>query len=634
MSASAYHATPSKAVAQAANTISGKAFLDYDADGFFNPTYSNARPAVDVGVAGVTVTAYDVNNNVVGTAVTTAPDGKYVMTVTGSAPYRVEFTTIPDGYTPGLTTVSSMSNAINPPLTEFTSGPRVQIVVTDSAEHVNVALLDPAKFCQDDPDVATPCYINGDPLLGGSASELDVLVSFGYHYKGTTPKPNHLGLAGGLGATWGLAYQRNAYALFAASLMKRHAGFGPLGPGGIYKLDLSGDTPFVEEFVDLKALGVGVGDDPRGPGDLSKDATTPSHDPNAFDGVGKIAFGDADMSEDDQTLWVVSLADRTLNEIFVGLPAQVPTAAQITKHAITDPGCSNGDFRPWALKVHRGKVYVGVVCSAETSQNTADLHAYVLEHNPLGADGNFTSLFDFPLTYPRGHITDDQIDAEWRPWIKSWSELKNPAPGEGPVGGQLMYPQPILSDIEFDETGALILGLTDRFGHQFGTNNYAPDVNDKELYRGVAVGDMLRACPVNGGYELENNASCGGVTSQGANSNPGQGPGNGEFYWQDMYPVSEDVDGGKHDETMLGGIALLPGSGEVMTTLFDPVNSYRPAVWAGLTTPPAAVTAPMKCLSRTPAAPPPPLARPLAWAIWKSCATARPLNWATASGWT
>ncbi|MCB0141904.1 MAG: hypothetical protein KDE50_18515, partial [Caldilineaceae bacterium] len=83
---------PANPAAQAANTISGKAFLDYDADGFFNPAYSNARPAVDAGVAGVTVTAYDVNNNVVGTAVTTAPDGKYVMTVTGSAPYRVEFT--------------------------------------------------------------------------------------------------------------------------------------------------------------------------------------------------------------------------------------------------------------------------------------------------------------------------------------------------------------------------------------------------------------------------------------------------------------------------------------------------------------------------------------------------------------
>ncbi|MCB0088319.1 MAG: hypothetical protein KDE54_10425, partial [Caldilineaceae bacterium] len=39
--------------------------------------------------------------------------------------------------------------------------------------------------------------------------------------------------------------------------------------------------------------------------------------------------------------------------------------------------------------------------------------------------------------------------------------------------------------------------------------------------------------------------------------------------------VDENVDGGKHEETTLGGITLLPGSGEVMTTLFDPVNSYR-----------------------------------------------------------
>ena len=154
----------------------------------------------------------------------------------------------------------------------------------------------------------------------------------------------------------------------------------------------------------------------------------------------------------------------------------------------------------------------------DQSQNPADLRAYVLEHDPAGADGNFASIFNFALTYSRGYVTDGQIDAEWRPWIKSWADLKNPAPGEGPVGGQLMYPQPILSDIEFDETGALILGFSDRFGHQFGTNNYQPDVNDTELYRGVAVGDMLRACLVNGAYVLEDNASCGGVTSEGAKS--------------------------------------------------------------------------------------------------------------------
>lgn len=562
-------------VSQVANTISGKAFLDYDAEGFFNPTYSNARPAVDVGVAGVTVTAYDVNNNVVGTAVTTAPEGKYTMSVTGSAPYRVEFTNIPDGYVPGMTTVSSMSNATNPPLTEFTAGPRVQVVVNDSEKNVNIALVDPIKYCQDDPQIATSCYVNGDPLGGGNAGASDALVSFGYHYKGTTPKPEHLGLGSEMGATWGLAYQRNSNTLFAAAFMKRHAGLGPLGVGGIYKVDMSGDAPLVEPFVDLTALGVGTGDDPRQPGDLTPTTTTPTHDPHVFDAVGKMAFGDMDISEDDQTLWVVSLNDRALNEVHIGLPAEVPTAAEITKHPIPNPGCSNGDFRPWGTKVERGKVYVGVVCSAETSQNAADLHAYVLLHDPAGAVANFTSIFDFDLTYERGYVSKDQIDAEWRPWIQSWDELDNPKVGEGPVGGQLIYPQPILSDIEFDETGAMILGLMDRFGNQFGTNNYSPNENDKELYRGVNVGDMLRACLVNGKYVLENNASCGGVTSEGADSNPGQGPGGGEFYWQDMYPVDENVNNGVHEETMLGGVALLPGSGEVMSVLFDPVNSFR-----------------------------------------------------------
>ena len=45
--------------ARAAGTITGRAFQDYNADGAFNTIYSDALPAIDVGVQGVTVTAYD-----------------------------------------------------------------------------------------------------------------------------------------------------------------------------------------------------------------------------------------------------------------------------------------------------------------------------------------------------------------------------------------------------------------------------------------------------------------------------------------------------------------------------------------------------------------------------------------------
>ncbi len=62
-------------------------------------------------------------------------------------------------------------------------------------------------------------------------------------------------------------------------------------------------------------------------------------------------------------------------------------------------------------------------------------------------------------------------------------------------------------------------------------------------------------------YALENNAGCGSVTTAGQNNN--QGPGGGEYYYQDNF-------GGTHTETVVGGLVLLPGTGEVGTSVFDP----------------------------------------------------------------
>ncbi len=46
-----------------------------------------------------------------------------------------------------------------------------------------------------------------------------------------------------IGTTWGLAYSRQAKKVFTAAFMKRHAGMGPLGPGGIYLIDANTYSP-------------------------------------------------------------------------------------------------------------------------------------------------------------------------------------------------------------------------------------------------------------------------------------------------------------------------------------------------------------------------------------------------------
>ena len=100
--------TLSAAHAFAAGTISGTVFNDYNSNGTFDTTATLTNTgggtvgvAKDVGVSGVTVTAYDGTGAAVGTA-TSAADGTYSLTATGTGPYRIEFTTIPSGFKPSF----------------------------------------------------------------------------------------------------------------------------------------------------------------------------------------------------------------------------------------------------------------------------------------------------------------------------------------------------------------------------------------------------------------------------------------------------------------------------------------------------------------------------------------------------
>lgn len=69
--------------------------------------------------------------------------------------------------------------------------------------------------------------------------------------------------------------------------------------------------------------------------------------------VGRMSLGGADMSDDDKTLYFTNLNDRKVYGLTLGLPAVVPSASDVKSWSIPNPGCSNGDYRPWALKQHR-----------------------------------------------------------------------------------------------------------------------------------------------------------------------------------------------------------------------------------------------------------------------------------------
>jgi hypothetical protein len=562
-------------IAQNLDTVAGTVFRDYNANG--------VRDAREPGVGGITVTAYDTNGIVDQT--TSAADGSYTLTISTNLAVRVEFTQLPNLLRPGPAGADSRTTVA---------------FATSPATNVDVGVNNPSHYCQDNPQMVTSCFVFGD-----QTGQDPALVTFFYQSgndgsstdpadyddaDATTPGQQTHGVAAfsnEVGSVFGLAYQRSTNSLFAAALTKRHAGFAPgNGPGTIYKVDRTNNI--VDVYLDLNGLGFDAGANPHPVG------TNFIFDTLAYTATGKIGLGDLDIYDEDATLYTINLQDRRLYRIPITNPP--PGAGDIDTFPIPIPNSCNDldgdpatpadfDVRPFAVGINDGLVYVGLVCSAQSTQDRADLRAYVYTFNPVANSGsdNFSGspVLEFSLDYQRGCANGQPYPctngallptggvADWQPWLQNdafiWPQIAQ---------GIIVYPQPILSDIEFDN-GDLILGFRDRTSDQLGDRRERqPDPADPVEYGGSRpAGDILRACADgSGGWIIENDASCGGITTAGTRATNGdgvplgypQGPGGGEYYfWDDFFVY--------HDEITLGGLAQLPGADNVAVTVFDPV---------------------------------------------------------------
>lgn len=433
--------------------------------------------------------------------------------------------------------------------------------------------------CTDDLLLATPCYVNGAPLgdATSSSATTDAFVIFNYNDNGEPTGPAGKTIpASAIGATWGVAYCQQTQTIYTSAFMKRHVGFGPLGTGGIYAITGILGTPSATSYFDVSTIpGIDVGADTRtsvavneavdAPNELPTEADRPSWDADAFDAVGKRSLGDMDISPDGNTLWVMNVFEKEL----IALDISGGTPTLIDTINVPDPGCSDGDYRPWAVKVHDNRIWVGTVCSAETSQNTLDLAAHIQVWNGT----TWAAVYDFPLNYLRGSAGNGNSpnSANWQAWTDIYQSV-------GVSNSFAIYPQPILSDIEFDNDGSMILAFMDRMGHQTGISNFLPDptaTNTADQPSGQAAGDILRVCNVGGTYQLENNASCDGGTTTTGGVNNNRGPGGGEYYWGDTWDYNPFNFSATafHQETSFGGLAFMPDSAQVLMTAMNPTNS-------------------------------------------------------------
>lgn len=522
--------------------ISGKVFRDFNANG----TFDSGASLTEVGVAGVTVKAFDADDLPAAptATATTAANGTYSLAGLTGGKYRVEFSWADTGIKPSIAGGSSVQ------------------FVTDGASNADLALTIPDEYSHTrDPYVGVPTYANG---TRSAASSMAAFYVFPYSatttYDDRSVTPVTKATVSQLGSVWGNAYQRSSKTLYTSAVLRRFSDLGPLGTGGIYKIDMGNPTSPASgslNYVDVKTLGIPTGNDPRDATACNKLASgtqTPAHDVAAWDQVGKIGIGGISMDNDHERLWLVNLADRKLYGINNIAPSKTPTASDVLGgYAITLPGgysCSQGELRPWAVKYYRGLVYVGAVCDASGKFNDpTKLTGWVLRFNPDNAAAGFAleHTFSFAYNHPGiGDRNDTSVTDEWNGWLP----VKNAIGWTG-------HHAPILTGIEFDVDGSLIIGILDRAGMQNGSVNYnEPSCSDSSLDEGSSVGDILRACKSGTGYLQDGAAGC--QTSIPANLKT-----HNEFYWGDYGPLS--YKDGYFNEIALGGLAFLPGSGRVMS---------------------------------------------------------------------
>jgi hypothetical protein len=493
--------------------ITGRAFRDFNSDGIQQAgepgregiivkAYSNAAPPAKDAFLGQT---------------TTDATGDYLLNP-ASYPVRLEFI-IPTG----LCNLDPDEDFAAP--NGATYGTAVQFA--DAPGVHNFIINYPFDYSVDpNPYVFAPCFVNGDPLAGGNAGEMDAFVRFSYldnghgtnsgypnppPMDGVGPYGNAHGVvakASQVGSVWGVAYSRQSKQVFTAAFLKRHAGMGPLGSGGIYKIDANSfNTGTNYQWLDFDSdLGIPTNDEvnpyvipmngsnkvyfspvvgtnsERG---LGPDMLSPSRDAAAWEQVGKVSFGDMDISEDGRYLYVINLYDRKLYQIdLVNAESPVkPTMADVgTKvkgFQIPNPcGGAAGEYRPFALKFARGKVFVGMVCSGQAQNGDIvgtdnDMNAFVYEFDFASQTFDPTPVLQYPLNY-RANTPN-----KWLPWTP---EFQNCFECDG---------YPIVADIEFDGKGNMILGMMDRRGHEAGWYNW--DLDGQGLIAIAAVGDILRA---------------------------------------------------------------------------------------------------------------------------------------------
>ena len=372
-------------------------------------------------------------------------------------------------------------------------------------------LTNASKGCSTNPEILVTCFVRGDISEFVNNS---TIVGLDYQFNPASPVTSYAKKYE-TGSIWGLAYDESNATVYSSAFVKQYAALSPFGHDAIFKTNTQNNT--TQLFVQLSSLGINTG----------ALAIRDEQDCAYGDQVGKYGLGNIVLSQDGGSLYVIDIFSNSL----VRVPLNNPTAANVQQFSIPQPNCTGGVARSFALEYHNGKYYVGVTCDGSVSRNQTNSVATVYEFDPVST--NFTQIF--------------QTD-----YLKGYWDDSNP-------GG--FFTSHWLTDIDFTDEGNMLLGLSDRYGHRYCDGNFG---RVDQQYP-----DLLVVWDNNGVWTLESNGSAGSLTGTGVNN--GEGPSGGEFFGDDFYPGNPSY----HNEVALGSMFVLPGSGEVVAAVYDPLlNAY------------------------------------------------------------
>ncbi|MBK9107383.1 MAG: HYR domain-containing protein [Saprospiraceae bacterium] len=461
--------------------IAGYVYMDLDRNGVKDPG--------EIGIGQATVKAFGPQNQLI-SAILTDGNGHYVIpNIVNQNIFRLEM------YAPAGFYYSAMGIQGSQDV-RFVEAPACDI--NFGAFPVNPDCIPSIA------NVFTTCFVRAD---GDVTSP--TLVGLPFQFNLNT-NPYKLAMQNQTGSVWGLAWNKAQQKLYSSAFIKYGAALGIGGTGGIYVTDQQSNQTNL--FIDLNAEGVNCG---------SVTQSNPLHC-SYSDAVGKAGLGDMDMSDDDRLLFVSNLYNKSL----VIIPVDHPTAANIMEVKVPDPGCSNGNYVIGAVEYYKGKVFIGVTCTAEGSKNKSDFYFHIYEFNILSKSFNIIFSTTFAKEY--------------------W--LQNPG-NQRPVSQWL-------TNLAFVNDDFMVMGITDRTGHTYCDPVY-PLTGE--------YGDVLMLWKNGNTWQLENKGIAG--TRAGNGPNHYEGPGGGEFFGDDYWIVGP----GLHPEVAFGSVLVLPGVEEVVSSCYDPV---------------------------------------------------------------